>query len=312
VVVTGVAGFIGSHAAEAFKARGDEVLGIDNMNDYYNPAQKRQNVKEIAQKGITCNVCDVRSVEAYRLIVAFAPDVIVHLAAMAGVRYSLEKPTLYMDVNVVGTQNILDAAREVGAYVVAASSSSVYGDCKETPFNEEQEVNAQISPYAASKRAIELLANVHNHSTGLPISCLRFFTVYGPRGRPDMAPYKFMDAILKGKTIEQYGDGTTARDYTYVGDIVDGIVRCADRPDGFQLYNLGNSTPVSLREMIRTIEDACGVPANILLKPMQPGDVTITFADISKARTKLGYCPSTSFAEGIRKQHEWFTAREAV
>jgi UDP-glucuronate 4-epimerase len=306
VFITGIAGFIGSHMAEALQARGDTVLGIDNFNDYYDPQQKRNNCDLLHAKHIAVLDMDLRSREAYDAIVWGAPDVIIHLGAMAGVRNSIAHPSTYMDVNVVGTQNILNAAAKCGSYVVAASSSSVYGDRTDVPFKETDRVDAQVSPYAASKRSMELICQVHTQLTGLPVSCLRFFTVYGPRGRPDMAPYSFMRRIMAGEPIEQYGDGTSARDYTYVGDIVAGILLAIDKPDGFQIYNLGHSSPVTLAEFIRLQEEVCGKKAILKKTAPQPGDVMHTYADITKAQQKLGFKPKTSLKEGLTKQHEWF------
>ena len=305
LVVTGAAGFIGSHAAQAL-AQEHDVLGIDNVNDYYDQDQKRANIALIREDGVAFEERDIRDEKTQELIVDFSPDAIVHLAAMAGVRYSIQHPELYTDVNVNGTQRILNAAKATGAYAVLASSSSVYGARTEAPFKETDSVEEQVSPYAASKRSTELLANVHHHLTGLPVTCLRFFTVYGPRGRPDMAPYKFMRMIADGEQLTRYGDGSSARDYMYIDDIVSGIIGALENPGGYEIYNLGNSEVVDLNTFIQTIEDVMGREADIVQLPEQPGDVPLTSADISKAREHLGYDPQTSIREGLAAQYAWF------
>lgn len=306
ILVTGAAGFIGSHAAQALKATGAEVIGIDNFNDYYDVKQKQANKQLLKQDGIIVHDLDIRSEKASKFILKHKPGAIVHLAAMAGVRYSIEKPLLYFNTNVDGTANILAAAKEIRAHVVFGSSSSVYGQRRNAPFKETDRTDKQISPYAASKAAAELICRTHFLTTGLPVTCLRFFTVYGPRGRPDMAPYKFMKLLLEGKTITRYGDGSSARDYTYVGDIVSGIVAAVDAPNGFQIYNLGNSSPVTLNDFISTLEVVTQKKAKISQAPIPAGDVLLTFADISKAQAELGYSPQTSLREGLEKHYEWF------
>jgi UDP-glucuronate 4-epimerase len=239
-------------------------------------------------------------------------DQVIHLAARAGVRPSLEEPALYQRVNVEGTVNILEAARKNGCTkVTIASSSSVYGVNAKTPFSESDPIFSAISPYAASKLACEALGHVYHHIYGLDIIMLRFFTVYGPRQRPDLAIHKFAKLISAGKTIPVFGDGSTARDYTYITDIVDGIIACTTHRFGFEIFNLGESQTVTLARLIELLEKSLGVKANIDRQPTQPGDVPITFADVSKARAKLGYQPRTKIDEGIPKFVEWFRGNAA-
>lgn len=307
VVVTGAAGFIGSHTAEDL-ADDHDVLGFDNVNDYYNQSQKQQNIEAIRDAGVRFERRDIRDETTYDRIVEYDPDIIIHIAAMAGVRWSLNKPEKYIDVNVTGTQRILSAAEKTEAYTVLASSSSVYGAREDAPFSEDDAVDKQVSPYAATKRCGELLAQVHNHLNDLPVTCLRFFTVYGPRGRPDMAPYKFIRMVDNEEELTRYGDGTSARDYTYVKDIVQGIRKAMENPDGYELYNLGNNDVVELNDFIATVEDVVGKEANIVELPEQPGDVPLTCADISKAQEKLGYNPQTSLKEGLTAMYDWYKA----
>lgn len=306
IVVTGAAGFIGSHTAQALKAQGADVIGIDNYNDYYTPKQKRTNAKELQEQHIPIHELDIRSEETTKLIKEYQPDTIIHLAAMAGVRSSLEKPLTYLNVNVDGTQNILEAAKHANAHVILASSSSIYGKRHDAPFKETDRTDKQISPYATSKKAAELLCQTHTHNTKLPTTCLRFFTVYGERGRPDMAPYKFMKWILEETPITRYGDGTSQRDYTYVGDIVQGIIAATHNPNGFEIYNLGNNQPTSLNTFIATIEEITNKKATIKQQPVPTGDVPLTCADITKAQAQLNYQPKTSLKEGLTKQYVWY------
>jgi UDP-glucuronate 4-epimerase len=238
------------------------------------------------------------------------PAGVIHLAAKAGVRPSIADPCGYSRVNVFGTSILLDAAHRVGCKrFVMASSSSVYGNQRKVPFSETDDVSAPISPYAATKRACELIAHTHHHLTGMPTGCLRFFTVYGPRQRPDLAIMGFMKSIRDGKPITMFGDGSSSRDYTFVGDVVSGILSAHDRihERGYRIWNLGNSTPVTLRDMIETIAKTVGNPANIVSGPDQPGDVERTFADLSRARAELGYSPMISFAQGVAAQWAWLS-----
>ena len=308
VLLTGGAGFIGSHLAEALLRRGVELAILDDLNGYYDPALKRANLEAVRRAGdfefVHGDICDAPLVE--ELMARFRPAAVFHLAARAGVRPSLEQPALYQRVNVEGTAVLLEAARRHGVErFVFASSSSVYGAASRVPFSEDDPVRAPISPYAASKIAGEALCHVYSHLYGMRIVCLRFFTVYGPRQRPDLAIRKFAESIAAGRPIPVFGDGSTGRDYTYIGDIVAGILAAAEHDTAFDVFNLGNSSPVLLRDMIATLERVLGKPAVIDRQPLQPGDVPITYADISKARRLLGWAPQTSLETGIRRMAEW-------
>jgi UDP-glucuronate 4-epimerase len=312
VLVTGGAGFIGSHLCETLLARGDEVTVLDNFNDFYDPAIKRGNAALL--RGARVVEGDIRD-EAlvHRLFAEGAFDAVVHLAAMAGVRPSLKDPLLYQDVNLRGTMVLLEATRpRPETRFVFASSSSVYGGNTKVPFHEDDPVLTPISPYAATKRSCELLAWTHHHLFGIPTTGLRFFTVYGPRQRPEMAIHKFVRHVFDGKPIPFFGDGSTRRDYTYIDDIVDGVVRSIDRCEGYELYNLGESETTSLAELVASIGRACGREPVIDRQPMQPGDVTVTFADVSKARSMLGYQPGVSVAEGLARFVEWYKATYSI
>lgn len=309
VLITGVAGFIGSHLADTLVHRGDYVIGLDSFNDYYDPAIKWCNIAALrdtsAFRLYEKDICDVDAL--YDIFKTQKPDVVVHLAARAGVRPSLADPNLYHQVNVIGGQNILDACRDFPvSHLVFASSSSVYGGSLTIPFTEEDPVMRPISPYAATKRMNELQAHVYHHLYGLKVSLLRFFTVYGPRQRPDMAIHKFTKLILEGKPIPMYGDGTTKRDYTYIDDIIHGVVQCVDIPFDYEIFNLGESHTTSLRELIELIEKHTGKSAQIDQRPPEPGDVEITYANITKAKRLLGYSPSFSMDEGIRLFVQWY------
>jgi UDP-glucuronate 4-epimerase len=304
VLVTGGAGFIGSHVVERLLARGDSVTVVDDFNEFYDPALKRGNVRGFADRIelFEVDICsDLRAVFA-----AQAFDTIIHLAARAGVRPSLAQPELYTRVNIVGTQNLLELAREFGVKkFVFGSSSSVYGVNQKVPFGEEDPIFKPISPYAATKLAGEALCHVYHHLYGIDIVCLRFFTVYGPRQRPDLAIRKFTNAIMAGKPIDVYGDGASRRDYTYIEDILQGIVACLERNFGYEVINLGESRTVDLRELLHLIEKATGKKAQVRQMPMQPGDVPITYADISKAKRLLDYRPKVAIEEGIEKFVKW-------
>ena len=309
ILVTGGAGFIGSHLAERLLGRGDRVVVLDNLNDYYDPAIKRRNIAgALAQAGYTFvegEILDTALLGA--LFDAHAFDVVVHLAARAGVRPSLEQPLLYEEVNCRGTLNILEAMRERDVRrLVFASSSSVYGNVKEIPFREDARIDRPVSPYAATKAAGELYCYNYHHLYGISSTCLRFFTVYGPRQRPDMAIHKFTRLIEGGKPLPFYGDGTTERDYTFYTDIIDGVVASIDRDLGFEILNLGESRTTSLSRLVELIEDALGKQAVLDKQPMQPGDVELTCADVTKARELLDYSPSTAVEEGIPRFVEWF------
>ncbi len=313
VLLTGAAGFIGSHAAERLLADGHHVVGVDNFSDFYDRRWKEMNLRSVSekfQKGIDVEEIDICNGEAIsQLVRRVKPAAILHLAAMAGVRPSIERPAYYARVNVEGTTHLLEAARTngVGRFVFA-SSSSVYGNLKRVPFREEDHVGEPVSPYAATKRAGELICYTFHHLYKLPIACLRFFTVYGPRQRPDLAIHKFTRLVDDGAPVPFFGDGSTSRDYTFVDDTVSGIVASLDRiPDyGYRVYNLGGSSPVSLNELVSGIEKAVGKKANLDKQPMQPGDVNRTFADISLAGQELGYRPTVKLDEGLSRFVEWY------
>lgn len=307
VLITGAAGFIGSHLAQRLLNRGDRVVGIDSFSDFYDPAIKRATAAELAQSDRFSMVeADIRDRDAVLSAVADArPSVIYHLAAKAGVRPSIADPAAYAAVNVGGTVSLLDAA--VASSVerfIFASSSSVYGNNTKVPFAETDPVDEPISPYAATKRAGELICHTYHHLHGLPIACLRFFTVFGPRQRPDLAIARFLKLIDAGKPIPMFGDGSTSRDYTFIDDIIDGVVASAQRIDqhGYRIWNLGGNQPVSLRQMIDTVAQVVGKPAKIDRQPMQPGDVNRTYADLTRSADELGYAPQTPLAAGVERQ----------
>lgn len=308
VLVTGGAGFIGSHLCEALLEQGREVQVLDNFNDYYDPAIKRRNIETaLTHSAYSIREGDIRDQELVGEVMAtFRPQAVIHLAAMAGVRPSIERPHLYNDVNIAGTTVLLEAAREYPVEnFVFGSSSSVYGSHDKVPFSEKDVLNRPISPYAATKLAGEQLCFTYHYLYGIPVSCLRFFTVYGPRQRPEMAIHLFARKIMNGELITLYGDGSSRRDYTYIDDIIDGVIRSLDRPQGFEIFNLGESRTVGLSEMVSILEDAIGREANITFEPDQPGDVPVTYADVTKAVRVLGYEPSVPIEEGIRLFVTW-------
>ena len=314
VLVTGGAGFIGSHACEHLLNRGDDIVVVDNCNDFYDPRIKARNLDRVRERGHFPFYCqDLLDVAALaEVFKTHQPSAVLHLAAYAGVRPSLEDPVLYSQVNVTGTVGLLALARQFGVEnFVFASSSSVYGINSKVPFQEDDPISQPVSPYAATKRAGELFCYAHHHNYGVPISCLRFFTVYGPRQRPEMAIHKFVRKILNDEEIPVFHEGKSERDYTYVEDIAQGILAALDRPDGFQIYNLGNSRTVPLMRLIELIQSALKKKARIKLLPAQAGDVPMTYADISRARKMLGYSPETPIEEGIPKFVEWYL-REMV
>jgi len=307
IIVTGGAGFIGSHVCEALLARPCDVLALDSFDTFYDPQIKRRNVHHCLADGrfslAEGDICDAAFVEE---VLAGGADVLVHLAARAGVRPSIEQPLLYQKVNVEGTLVLLEAARRVGVRkFIFASSSSIYGNNRKVPFAESAPGDHPISPYAATKKAGELLCHTYHHLYGLDVTCLRFFTVYGPRQRPDLAIHTFARLIEAGRPVPVFGDGSMRRDYTYVDDIVAGVLAAVDRCEGYHLYNLGESRPVSLNDMIATLERALGRRAVLDRRPMQPGDVDQTYADIRLARAELGYDPATSFEDGIARFVAW-------
>ena len=319
ILITGGAGFIGSHLSERLLREGNKVLVIDNFNNYYDPAIKRNNVEEVKKTCVENNISldnyiifegDIRDNEFLKEVFSNKIDSIIHLAAMAGVRPSIEAPSLYYDVNITGTVNLLEICRENNIkQFVFASSSSVYGNNEKVPFAESDMVDNPISPYAATKKSGELLCHTYHHLFDMNIACLRFFTVYGPRQRPDLAINKFTTLILEHKEIPFYGDGRTSRDYTFVDDIVSGIVSSINYVNTndtvFEIFNLGGDKTVSLIEMVETIEDILGKKAKLNKLPMQPGDVNRTCADIAHSRETIGYNPKTTFKEGMKKFIEW-------
>ena len=312
-LVTGGAGFIGSHVCERLLHAGHAVWAFDDLNPFYDPQIKRANLRDIQSLAkpfefIHGDLTDATAVEELFREVKF--DQVIHLAARAGVRPSLQEPALYQRVNVEGTVNILEAARKTGVKkLTIASSSSVYGVNAKVPFAESDPIFSAISPYAASKLASEALGHVYHHIYGLDIVMLRFFTAYGPRQRPDLAIHKFAQLISAGKPIPVFGDGSTARDYTYVSDIVDGILACTRNTFGYEVFNLGESQTVTLSRLIQLLEKALGQTAVLDRQPLQPGDVPITYADISKARAKLGYQPRVGIEQGIPLFVDWFRRR---
>ena len=329
VLVTGAAGFIGSHLSERLLARGDEVLGYDNLNAYYDPALKEARLARLMPKDgfsfVRASLEDRAALEA--AFDDFKPQRVVNLAAQAGVRYSLENPHAYIDSNIVGFLNILEACRHRGIeHLVYASSSSVYGANRKLPFAVEDSVDHPVSLYAASKKANELMAHTYSHLFGLPTTGLRFFTVYGPWGRPDMALFLFTKKILAGEPIDVFNHGHHTRDFTYVDDIVEGVIRTLDRVPGpdpaydplaptpasslapYRVYNIGNHQPVQLLRYLEVLEDCLGRKAEKRLLPMQPGDVPDTEADVEALRRDTGYSPATPIETGVRRFVEWYRA----
>ncbi len=307
IVVTGGAGFIGSHLCEALLRDGHNVIALDCFDDFYDPAVKRRNlVHAQAYSHFMLVEGDILDQSCVFDTIDNQTDVVVHLAARAGVRPSIEQPLLYQDVNVRGTLNILEACRKVSnCKLIVASSSSVYGNRKEVPFRETDAVDDPISPYAATKKCCELLCHTYHHLYDFPIACLRFFTVYGPRQRPDLAIHKFAKLIEAGEPIPVFGDGSMMRDFTYIDDIIQGVMCAIDRSEGYRVYNLGESQPVALRDLISGLEKALGKKAIIDRQPLQPGDVERTYADIDRAREELGYNPSTDFETGLQHFVTW-------
>lgn len=310
ILLTGGAGFIGSSCLEKFLRRGDRVVVVDNFEPTLYPREiKIANLAEARSVGdFVFEEVDIRDADAMRSVFEdHSIDLVVHLAAVAGVRPSIENAPLYFDINVTATSQLLELGREFDVDdFVLASSSSVYGGNTKTPFAEDDPVEAPVSPYAASKLALEILARTHVHLHGGNISCLRFFTVYGPRQRPEMAIHKFMRLIDDSEPIPMFGDGTTGRDYTYIDDIVQGVEKTIENLDGYRIYNLGGDKVVLLKDLITTIADVVGKPARIKELPMQPGDVPLTMADLSRSRAELEYDPQTSIREGIEEMWKWY------
>jgi UDP-glucuronate 4-epimerase len=307
ILVTGAAGFIGSSVARALAARGDRPVGLDNFDPFYDRALKEANLRELpGVPMVEGDICDAEAVR--RMLAEHRPEGIIHLAAKAGVRPSLADPVGYARVNVVGTSVILNEAARAGCgRVVVASSSSVYGNNRKVPFSEDDNVDAPISPYAATKKACELIGHTHWSYTKMPTAMLRFFTVYGPRQRPDLAIAHFMRRIAGGEPIRMFGDGSMSRDFTYIDDIVRGVLAAYYRIPlhGYRVWNLGSDRPIRLDAMIGAIAAVVGCEPVIERAPLQPGDVERTWADLARSRDELDYRPSTPFEEGLRRQWEW-------
>ena len=309
VLITGGAGFIGSHLTRRLLDRGDRVSVLDDFNDFYDPARKRANVAPfLARDDYALTEGDIRDGELVdRLFRSGGFDAVVHLAARAGVRPSLAEPILYEEVNCIGTLRLLEAARRHGPETfIFGSSSSVYGINAKVPFSESDEVNQPISPYATTKRAGELLCFNYHHLYGLKTACLRFFTVYGPAQRPEMAIHKFTDQLVNGRPLTLFGDGGSRRDYTFISDIVDGVVAAMDLAPGFEILNLGGAETTSLGDLVHWLAEELGVEPRIERLPDQPGDVPITYADVSKAKRLLGYSPRVPIREGLRRFVRWY------
>ncbi|MCB1034351.1 MAG: GDP-mannose 4,6-dehydratase, partial [Acidobacteria bacterium] len=306
---TGGAGFIGSHLTRRLLGRGDRITVLDNFNDFYDPARKRQNVAEFLDRPsyrlVEGDIRDAALVDSLFRTSGF--DGVVHLAARAGVRPSLAEPILYEDVNCIGTLRLLEAARAHGPETfIFGSSSSVYGINEKVPFAETDDISQPISPYATTKRTGELMCYNYYHLYGLRISCLRFFTVYGPAQRPEMAIHKFTHRLAQGEEIPMFGDGSSRRDYTFIDDIIDGVVASLDLAPDFEIFNLGGAETTSLADLIRWIAEELEVEPRIRTLPMQPGDVPITYADVAKAGRLLGYSPKVPIREGLRRFVSWY------
>ncbi|HSA89351.1 MAG TPA: NAD-dependent epimerase [Burkholderiales bacterium] len=308
VLVTGVAGFIGMHCATRLLARGDEVVGIDNLSPYYSVQLKKDRLAELKHPKFEFTQLDIADPDSLQKEFSTAkPEAVLHLAAQAGVRYSLENPGAYIQTNLVGFANVLECCRRhPPGHLVYASSSSVYGANPQLPWSESQSVDHPVSLYAATKKSNELLAHAYSHLFGLHATGLRFFTVYGPWGRPDMSAFLFAQAILQGKPIQVFNHGDMQRDFTYIDDIVEGTLRVLDRPARYAIYNIGNHQPVGLLDYIAALERAFGKEAKLEMKPMQPGDVKATYADTSALRAAVGFAPSTPLDAGLARFAEWY------
>lgn len=306
ILVTGGAGFVGSHIVERLLKRGGEVVIVDNINPYYDPALKRARLASLCS-GANMYEVDIADADALEAVFkSHSFDLIYHIAAQAGVRYSLSHPEVYVRTNVVGTENVLKLACAYGKPpVIFASSSSVYGDIK-APIFMEDETGTALSPYAETKQKGEALCEKYAKECGLNITALRFFTVYGPWGRPDMAPILFTEKILKGEPIEIFNEGDMKRDFTYIDDIVDGCILAGENPNGFRVFNLGRGAPVALLDFVSILEKELGVTAHIIKKPMQPGDMKETYASISKAQKELGFDPKIQLESGVRQFVKWY------
>ena len=309
VLVTGGAGFIGSHTCEALLKKGHDVCIYDNFNDFYDPALKRGNIANIPASVMEADIRDGAALD--KCLGSHCFDAVIHLAASAGVRPSIENPAIYVDVNINGTTQVLECMKKHNVKkLLFASSSSVYGNNQKVPFSENDAVDNPISPYAATKKACELLCHTYHHLYGINVACLRFFTVYGPRQRPDLAIRKFTEKIYANEPVPFFGDGNMGRDYTYIDDIVGGVLAALEwvqaKDASFEVFNLGNSYPVKLADMVKALEAEIGKEALVEKLPVPPGDVNLTWADITKSKKVLGYSPNTSFDEGIKKFVAWF------
>jgi UDP-glucuronate 4-epimerase len=313
ILVTGGAGFIGSHLCEKLIDLGFNVICIDNFNDFYSPALKENNISKIVNsrnfKIYRADICDFNGLD--EIFSENNIELVIHLAARAGVRPSIKNPLLYEKVNVAGTINILECCRKYNnPKLIFASSSSVYGGNRKIPFSENDSVDCPVSPYAATKRAGELLCYTYYNLFKIHVFCFRFFTVYGPRQRPEMAIHKFTRQILNGEQVEIYGDGSSSRDYTYIDDIISGMVNSLDRIKGFEIINLGNSNPIKLIKLVSLIEEITGCRANLKFVESQPGDVFMTYADIRKAKKVLKYSPETNIRDGLGKFIKWYKEKK--
>jgi UDP-glucuronate 4-epimerase len=316
ILVTGAAGFVGSFVAARLAAMGHQVIGCDNFNDYYDPRLKHDRVRALlAPAGVACHMVELSdAAQVQALFERERPQLVVHLAAQAGVRYSIDNPAVYVQSNLVGFGNILEACRQGAVeHLLYASSSSVYGNNAKVPFSEDDQVDAPVSLYAATKKSNELMAHSYSHLFGLPATGLRFFTVYGPWGRPDMAYFSFAEKMMRGATIPVFADGLLTRDFTYIDDIVEGVVRLLFKPTPatatsapHTVFNIGNHNPVQVLEFIRTLENVMGVEADKAFLPMQPGDVPATHASIAKLKAWVDFAPTTPLATGLGHFWTWY------
>ena len=314
VLVTGAAGFVGMHCAKRLLERGDEVVGVDNLSPYYSVELKRDRLEQLRGKHFAFEKLDIADAASLQAIFKKEkPELVLHLAAQAGVRYSLENPAAYVQSNLVGFANLLECCRHhPPRHLVFASSSSVYGSNRELPWSESQNVDHPVSLYAATKKSNELMAHVYHHLYGIPMTGLRYFTVYGPWGRPDMSAMLFTRAILEGKPIQVFNRGDMQRDFTYIDDIVEGTLRVLDKPAPYAIYNIGNHEPVALLDYIAALERVLGRKAKLDMQPMQPGDVKATYADTTALRRAVGFAPSTPLETGLARFAEWYKSYYAA